>query len=119
MVVVTIAIFTVVLAAVARLALAERRSLENRLWSIQAGWLAESALERAAARLTTTASYRGERWQVAADELDGRHAAVVLITVEPVPGQRDLRLVRAQADYPDHPQQRARQTRQAVVGVRR
>ncbi len=79
-------------------------SVENRL---QADWLAESALERAGAKLLADRSYQGETWQVSAADLgrqptDAERAAagVVVIAVEPVTDRPTARSVHVQADFP-------------------
>lgn len=48
----------------------------------QALWLAEAGVGRAVARLQADRDYRGERWQIAANQLDDRLAAEVEIRVE-------------------------------------
>lgn len=81
----------------------------------QAIWLAEAALERAAVRLAADPSYVGETWQLPPQRLDGRRAGRVAIVVEPLSGQPRQRLVRVVADFPDHPQERTRQSKQVVL----
>ena len=66
----------------ARSAVAERRAAETRYWSLQAQWLGEAALERAAARLATDPKYDGETWTVPAEEFAGNQGGVVKIGVE-------------------------------------
>ena len=112
---VCVIIASVVFLSVLRVARMERQRLETEAWQVQAGWLAESGLERAAARLADQPGYTGETWNVPAGLLGGQDAAVVQIRVEAVPGKPKNRLVRVQADYPDHPQERARESKQAVV----
>jgi hypothetical protein len=90
------------------------RGAERRL---QAEWLAGSALDRAAARLADEPSYAGETWTIPADQLDGHHAASVLIEVRPVPGQPDRRTIRARADYPAVESRRARQSRETTIVI--
>jgi Tfp pilus assembly protein PilV len=106
----------VVLSSMLGTAAAHRRALRTELWRVQAQWLAESGLERAAWRLAADPQYTGEVWKLPAEQLDGTAAAAVRIEVETVSDQPNRRLVRAQADYPDDPHDRARQTKEAVVG---
>ena len=128
-VIVCLAVASAVLLAVVKTTVTASRQIQTQAWQTQARWLAESGLDRAAARLATDGAYVGETWRVpvaafggvdagsnatsnaAADEV----AAVVKIEVEAVADQPRQRRVRVQADYPDHPEQRARQSRQAVV----
>ena len=105
----------VIFTSIVKLAAAGRRMADQRAWQIQATYLAESALERAAWRLGADDGYTGETWNLSADELAGQDGAAVEIQVETIPEQPNRRLVRIRADYPDHPRHRARQSKQAVV----
>ena len=118
LVIVCVAVTGVMLVSIAKIAAARRQVMQTELWRAQATWLAESGLERAAWRLAADADYTGETWTLSADQLSGTDAAVVRIEVEAVPQQPNRRLVRIQVDYPDHPQHRSRQSKQAVVEVK-
>ena len=116
--IVCMAVATVIFASLLRLAVAERRAVRAEAWRVQASWLAESAIERAAYRLAADADYAGETWQIPADALGGEDDAVVKIEVRPVAERPNRRVVWVRADYPDDPQQRARNEKQTVVHVR-
>ena len=103
--------------SIIKLAATGRRMCRERSWQVQAAWLAESGLERAAWRLADQPDYTGETWSLSADELATTDAAVVTIQVETIPDRPDRRRVRVRADYPNHPQHRARASKQAVVQV--
>lgn len=90
------------------------RAAERRL---QAEWLAESALDRASARLAADPKYAGETWNVPAERLGGRDAGSVRIEVTPAPGHPDRRVVRSRADYPADESRRARQSREITIVV--
>jgi hypothetical protein len=128
-----LAVAAAISVSVLRLAALQRRSLEIHQWQAQAEWLAESGLERAAARLAADTAYRGETWTIPAEEEKGdRHhlperpegcftqmvpvtffaGGVVAVRVEPVPGRPDRRRIRIEADYSSG---RARQTRDATL----
>lgn len=92
-----------------------RKELRVESWRLQAGWLAESALDRAAAQLARQSDYRGETWKIPASELGTDDAAVVRIHVEPVAGQPARQSIHVQADYPDDPHQRVRESRDTVI----
>lgn len=49
---------------------------------VQAAWLAESGVARAAAQLARDASYQGETWRTPADQLAGGYIGVVEITTK-------------------------------------
>lgn len=114
---VCLAVAATVMLSLTRLAVANRRTMEVEAWQLQARWLVESSLERAAARLAVDSKYAGETWSIAAATFQGRDGAVVRIRVETVPNQPARRLVRAEADFPDDPQLRVRQAKQVVVEI--
>jgi hypothetical protein len=107
---------TLIFLAILKTAVAERGAMETRQWQEQAAWLAESGLERAAARLAADPGYRGETWTIPAAELGGQDGAVVRIEVEPDAEQPERRRrVSVQADYPDDPRHRARRSKEIAV----
>jgi len=108
---------TMIFLSVLKLIAVQRQSVELETRQIQAGWLAESAVQRACARLSTETSYRGETWNISAQDIGGRDAATVAIRVDDVAGKPDRRTVHVQADYPDDPHQRARQGREVIVQI--
>jgi len=120
-VIICLAVASAVLLAVVKTAVTGSRALRTETWQVQAGWLAESGLERAADRLAADRTYAGETWRITAEDFGPTAAtdveAVVKIEVETVARQPERRLVRVQADYPDHPEHRARQSRAAIVQV--
>ena len=114
---VCVAVAAVVFMSAPKMASAQRHPMGNGLWQLQAAWLAESGLERAAERLAAKPDFTGETWNVAPEQLGGSYAAVVRIRVEPVRDQSKSRLVRVEADYPDHPHDRARESRETILRV--
>jgi len=69
----------VVVAAMLQSLLIERRQMLMLGRQTQASCLARSALDRAAARLQSEPDYEGETWQIAAERIGGRDAALVKI----------------------------------------
>jgi type II secretory pathway component PulK len=96
----------------------QRQSVELQTRQIQAGWLAESAVERACARLSAEANYRGETWNIPATDLGGRDGATVAIRVDDLADKPDRRTIRVEADYPTEPDQRTRQSREVTVPLK-
>ena len=88
---------------VVRQALAERRAIEMSRSGLQALWLAEAGLERAAARLAADPKYAGETWTISAAELAAGDGAVVRIEVKAIADRPERRSVRVEADYPGCP----------------
>ncbi len=117
MVLVGLAVATTIFLSVLRLIAVQRQSVELQVRQIQAGWLAESAVQRATARLSAEANYRGETWNISPQDLGGRDGAAIAIRVEDVAGKPDRRKVHVEADYPADPLQRARQVREAIVSI--
>ena len=113
--IVCVAVATAAMISLVHLAIGQRTLVRAEANRVQCSWLAESALDRAAWRLALDPKYPGETWNVPAEALGGSDPAVVTIQVEPVPEQPMRRLVRVRADYPDHPIDRVRLTKQAVV----
>ena len=72
---------------------AERRWQQRR---VQAEYLAQAGLERAAARLAASPAYEGEVWKIASEPTGLQHPAEVGITLVEV---ESVRHVRVQAAY--------------------
>jgi hypothetical protein len=101
---------TFTLAAVwAKRLLAERHGQVRADERVQAQWLAEAGVRRAAAQLSANADYDGEEWLIEAPDLDRPKSASVLITVESGAEPNQFRLV-ARARYP-HDQPRVQTTK--------
>jgi len=113
--IVSIAVASVIFLAVLRTAVAERNALRTEAWRQQALWLAESGLERAAARLAADSAYQGETWNVPADQFASEVGGVVEIEIQSTAGRPNRRLVRVRADFPDDPQHRVRRSKQIVI----
>ena len=73
------------------------RAAERRL---QADWLAEAAVNRAAALLDKNSDYAGETWNLSAAELAGSDAAAIEIRVAPVTDRPERRSIQVAADFP-------------------
>ena len=87
------------LAMVQRVTMSHRMGLQRER-QIQARWLVEAGLDRAAARLRTQSTYEGESWQPQVDGIGGRGPAKVDIVVEATEVTNQLR-VHVTAFYPD------------------
>jgi type II secretory pathway component PulK len=101
----------VVIGLLVKSAAVEHKTAVAHLRSLQAQWLAEAAVQRAAARLVADANYAGETWTIPAEELDG-NGGVARIRVEAVADKPGAHRVSIEADYPDDPQHRSRCTKQ-------
>jgi Tfp pilus assembly protein PilX len=105
----------VVIGSLMCMLLAEQRQLRSHDDRLQAMWLAESGLQRAAARLTHSADYAGETWAVSAESLGGDRAGNVEIQVQGVAGEPGVRRVQVTADYPADPVHRKRHSKQITI----
>jgi len=112
---VCLAVAALLLMSILRTAGGCHRISEASARQLQAVWLAESAIDRAAARLAADADYSGETWTLSPEDFGGRDGAIVTIEVERIPDEPDRRLVRVRADYPNHPHHRAREEKQVMV----
>lgn len=95
----------------ARMAMVDMQYDRSQLHRMQCEWLVEAGVERAAARLAADPDYTGETWRLGPEQLDGRHAAVVRIAVAPDAERPAETVLNVQADFPDNPHRRVRQTR--------
>ena len=114
-VIVLLAIVSALSFSMIKVGLVRRQAIRSEQWGVQAGWLAESALERAAWRLAADPDYAGETWKLSPEELGRDDSAVVTIEVEGVPGQPGRRAVRVKADYPDALRHRTRRSKQQII----
>ena len=116
-VLVCFAVLAVLLVSSVRLTASGHQAMQRQARRLQADWLAESALQRAAWQLARAGDYSGETWSVSAEQLGTSDSAVVTIEVEPVADRPEERLVRAVADYPENSRRRVRQVRQVIVEI--
>lgn len=107
---------TALVGSVLSMAQRQQRQMLHYQRQLQAEWLAESGLERAAFRLRTDSLYPGEVWSISSAELGGGEPGSVSIQVQPVPDQANGRLVHVEATYPAGSlPQHIRRTKQSIV----
>jgi type II secretory pathway component PulK len=114
-VMVCLVVFATLCGVLLKLALVEQRQVRMQEWRLQAEWLAESGIERAAARLADSADYAGETWTVATQEFA---EGAVTIEVERVEARPNLRLVRVRADYLRQGVRSARHSKDVQVEIK-
>ena len=85
--------------------------------AVQAEFLAESALDRAAAKLAVDPSYSGETWNVSSKTLGGRDDARITITVLRDSTLSTRRNARVVADIPIDPSRRVRRSRSLNIDL--
>ena len=116
-VIVCLLVSTLIIAALLKLALLQSRRQIHEQHRVQAEWLADSALERVASRLSGDPGYQGETWSIEAAELGGRDGARVTIRVEADKSQTDNRRVEIEAIYPAEGPQPVRRRLTATIAV--
>ena len=114
-VLVCLAVATAMSVVVVKQIAAERQAVQMNHRRLQASWLAEAGIERAAARLAADPKYAGETWTISANELAAGESGVVKIQVEAIAGQPERRSVRVEADYRDAPELNCRRVKQILV----
>src|SRR5262249_50412500 len=98
-VLVCLVIITMISGAILKVGLAQRDQVRSQERRLQAEWLAESGIQRALARLALEPDYRGESWEISAQELGSSEPALVTISVDRLVNHPARRRVRARADY--------------------
>ena len=116
LIVVLVCLFVVSLLTVTQIRslLMHRRQTRTQGLQIQAFWLAESAAQRARAKLKESPDYQGETWKVGAEKLGDDLPGVAVIRVERASDEKNFR-VRVEAIYPDDPIHRVQVMKQFVV----
>jgi type II secretory pathway component PulK len=107
---VTLLVVTSLMGSLIRSLLLEMRQSRHEAADLQAQWMAEAALDRAAAKLRSNADYAGETWNVEFSPTtanSGGSSGVVEIKVERGAEDQPTR-VSVEARYPDDPQRRAK-----------
>jgi type II secretory pathway component PulK len=99
-VLVALGLTAVIGGALLQMAGMERSLLAARAQESQARWLAESGVERAAAKLAGDHEYAGETWSLAEEELGVRGAGQVTIKIETDAAIPNRRRVAVEAVFP-------------------
>ena len=114
-VMVCLTVITILCGTLLKLSLAEQKQVRLDECRLQAEWLAESGLERAAARLATAGDYAGETWELRAAELGVSGAATVRISVDRKGDTPRPRSVTVHVEYNREGQQTVRHTKSVHV----
>jgi hypothetical protein len=124
-------ILAVLQVLVLQAALGARRWSREQAYRHQARWLAEAGIERAAAHLAANRNYRGETWQVPAQELPAAgqepgEPGNVEIEVQPAPVDgvestpaAATQIVRVRAAYPAELPRRVIYEKQIIISPSR
>lgn len=116
---VALAIFTMLSAVLMKSMLMQRRQVQDNERAAQAMWLVEAGLQRARARLVSDPDFTEERWELNAEALGGRYAALVTIAAYRIEGKPDQRRIAVEAEYPRGEVFQARSSREITVEMGR
>jgi Tfp pilus assembly protein PilX len=109
---------TLICGVLMKTGLAESRLVRHQAQELQAAWLVESGVERAAAKLAESRDYAGETWNLPAETIGGEWPATVLITIVKPQDETPRRTVRVRADYPPDERWRVRHNKEVVVRLK-
>ncbi|MFK7778083.1 MAG: hypothetical protein QM501_08185 [Gimesia sp.] len=100
-VMVCLMLISLLMASLLRSALLQRRQVINEQYRVQAEWILESALERAALQRLQDPKYQGEVWKITPADLGSRYAgsAQIIIKREGNDGRRIS--IQARVTYPE------------------
>lgn len=108
-------LISLVMASLLKSTLMQRRQMRKEQLQVQADWLVESALERAAQQRLTNPDYQGEVWQIDPEELGTRYAASAEIVLKPA-GEADRRLsIQARVKYPENQTDTITRTKKIIL----
>jgi Tfp pilus assembly protein PilX len=109
-------LLTVLAASLTRTVIVQREQVIRDEWQLQAEWLAESALDRAAAQLQANPEYAGEEWRPGLTEggIPLGNARIALAREETTNGATLIR-IKTTADVPADGSNRARVERTTTV----
>lgn len=93
----------------------QRGVVQSDAIRLQVDWLAQSAVNRAAAKLNEQPDYVGETWAVPATELDGTATAKITITAAKAAEPAKRHQVQIHVEYQRSGDVVARLTRSAVI----
>ena len=115
---VTLLVVTLMAGAILRSYLHAHRQLRREQDQLQAEWLAESALARAAAQLRANPDYRGETWKMELTSATGEAAAGrVAVTIDSESDDSPSLRISVAAHFPEDDLKRALVERELIVPV--
>ncbi|WP_417390653.1 hypothetical protein [Gimesia sp.] len=100
-VMVCLLLISLVMASLLKSTLMQRRQMLKEQLQVQADWLVESALERAARQRLSNPEYQGEVWQIDAEELGTRYAGSAEIELKSETDGAQRISIQARVKYPE------------------
>lgn len=114
---VVLLLVSLTMASLVRAMLTQRELVRSGSIRVQADWLAQSALNRAAARLKAEPAWSGETWNLTAEELRQTNAAAITIEVRKDESRSTRRQVRVTVVSPPEGPPRVRLQRTYAVDL--
>lgn len=108
-------LITLLMASLLKSALLQRRQIIKEQYRIQAEWILESALERAALQRSKDPEYQGEVWQISPVELGTRYAGSAEITLQPEGKDDRLISIQARVIYPENTSLSVTRTKKVIL----
>jgi type II secretory pathway component PulK len=113
---VTLLVVMLMTGTLVRALMMEVRRSRQAVTELQSQWLAESAIERATARLRADPQYQGEIWKPEITDAQGDAAAAVAeVQVEKLADDPQRARISINARYPDHPWRRVAVQRSYIL----
>lgn len=91
------------------------QQVKREQWHVQANWLAEAGCRRAIHRLGNEPAYKGETWQISAEQLQSPFSGTVTISIAS-PEASSERTITAIADFPAQTTSQFRVRKQLIIG---
>lgn len=115
--IVALVLVTAICFSLVRITLSAAEQAERQHWRRQSMWLADSALNQAAARLRIDAEFTGEVWELAVPGETGEVPGRIVVKVAPAPENPHERTITATAEFPLHATDRVRTTRTLTLAL--
>ena len=94
-------IVSLLMASLLKSALLQRRQTMKEQFRVQAEWILESALERAALQRLKNPEYQGEVWKISSADLGTRYSGSAKITLKATGVGDSLISIQARVKYPE------------------
>ena len=111
---ISLVLATALLGVMLSMVQAQRRQMAREQQALQADWLAESGVDRAAARLSRDSDYPGETWKVETSA-PGDATAEITITIRSPTDRPDARTVSVEAILNSGPGATVRRARETTI----
>ena len=108
-------IVSLLMASLLKSALLQRRQMMKEQFRVQAEWILESALERAALQRLKDPEYQGEVWKISSADLGTRYSGSAEITLKPTEKGDSLISIQARVKYPEKTMLSVTRTKKVIL----